>query len=236
MPNRMIGAAAKALGDLFSKPFRAILWKSLALTILLFAALFFGVQLALSYLDLARFEWLEPIIAIVAGLGVLASFIFLATPVTAIFAGLFMDHVAALVESSHYSKDAPGRPLPAVLSLVTALRFAFVVLVVNLMALPFLLIGIGAIAMLLANSYLLSREFFEMASLRHLPRNDAARLRRRHSRRIFIAGLLPAALAFVPFANLIVPLFSTSYFTHLYKSLAPPGAAGSLAGKGKDRG
>ena len=88
MPKLMIGAAAKALGDLFSKPFRAVLWKSLALTILLFAALFFGVQLALSYLDLARFEWLEPVIAIVAGLGVLASFIFLATPVTAIFAGL----------------------------------------------------------------------------------------------------------------------------------------------------
>lgn len=89
--------------------------------------------------------------------------------------------------------------------------------------------------MLLANAYLLSREFFEMASLRHLPRNDAARLRRRHSRRIFIAGLLPAALAFVPFANLVVPLFSTSYFTHLYKTLAAPGAAGSLVGKGKDR-
>lgn len=231
----MIGAVAKAATDILSKPFRAILWKSLGLTVLLFVVMFFGVQLALSYWDLERFEWLEPVIAVLAGLGVLAAFILFAPPVTAIFAGLFLDHVAALIERTHYPQDHPGKSLPAGASLVTALRFALVVLAVNLLALPFLLVGIGAVAMLIANAFLLSREFFDMTSLRHLPRAEAVKLRQKHSRQIFLAGLLPAAFALIPFANLFMPLFSTSYFTHLFKSFAHAEDWASSVDRGKYR-
>jgi CysZ protein len=232
----MIGAAFKAANDIFSKTFRAILWKSLGLTAFLFASLFFALQLALSYLDFARLTWLEPAIAIVAGLGLLAAFIILLPPVTAMFAGLFLDRVAALVETTHYPEDASGRPLPAVTSLVTALRFALLVLFVNLLALPFLLIGIGAAAILVANAYLLSREFFDMISLRHLPRREAEKLRRKHSYEVFLAGFVPAVLMLLPFANLFVPIFSTSYFTHLFKSIAHAEARASSLERGRDRG
>jgi CysZ protein len=230
----MIGAAFKAANDIFSKTFRAILWKSLGLTAFLFASLFFALQLALSYLDFARLTWLEPAIAIVAGLGLLAAFIILLPPVTAMFAGLFLDRVAALVETTHYPEDASGRP--AVTSLVTALRFALLVLFVNLLALPFLLIGIGAAAILVANAYLLSREFFDMISLRHLPRREAEKLRRKHSYEVFLAGFVPAVLMLLPFANLFVPIFSTSYFTHLFKSIAHAEARASSLERGRDRG
>ena len=58
-----------------------------------------------------------------------------------------------------------------------------------------------------------------------------ARLRQEHARTIYLAGLLPALMALVPFANLLVPMFATSYFTHIFKSLA----RGSSAGRGTDR-
>lgn len=232
----ILGAAALAAGDIFSKPFRRVLWTSLGLTIALFAALFLGVQFALSYLDFARFDWLEPLIAILTGLGLLAAFVFLAAPVTALFAGLFLDRVAGLVEAVHYPYDSPGKPLPAIRSLLTALRFGLVVLVANLLALSFLLLGIGVLAMFAANAYLLSREYFEMASLRHLPMHEAAKLRQMHARKIFLAGLLPAAIAWVPLANLLVPMFSTAYFMHLFKSLMPAVVRASSADKGKGRG
>jgi CysZ protein len=216
----MIGAALMAARDVLSRPFRSVLWKSLGLSILLFISLLFISEFALSYLEFARYRWLEPVIALAAGAGLLLAFIVLAAPVTALFAGFFLDHVAALVERTHYPADTPGKPLPTAQSLLTSLRFALTVLFVNLLALPFLLFGIGLLAMLVANAYLLSREYFEMAGHRHLPPRRLAELRRLHANRLFLAGLLPAAMMLIPFANLFVPLFATTYFTHIFKSIA----------------
>ena len=216
----MIGAALMAARDVLSRPFRSVLWKSLGLSILLFISLLFISEFALSYLEFARHGWLEPVIALAAGAGLLLAFIVLAAPVTALFAGFFLDHIAALVERTHYPADTPGKPLPTAQSLLTSLRFALTVLFVNLLALPFLLFGIGLLAMLVANAYLLSREYFEMAGHRHLPPRRLAELRRLHANRLFLAGLLPAAMMLIPFANLFVPLFATTYFTHIFKSIA----------------
>jgi CysZ protein len=231
----VIGAAGLAARDLVSKPFRGVLWKSLIFTLLLFLALFGVVQFALTYLNLPQHSWAEPLIAILAGAGLILAFVFLAVPVTAVFAALYLDHIAELVERTHYPDDPAGRPPPAMLSVLLGLRFALVALLVNLLALPLLFFGIGAIVMVLANAYLLSREYFEMTSLRHMSRKDAASLRRRHSRPIFLAGLLPAFIALIPFINLIVPMFSTSFFTHLFKSLSRSEAPVSLAETGTGR-
>lgn len=231
----IIAAARLAAGDVSSRPFRKVLWRSLGLTVFLFVAMFAAIQFALSYLDFPQYSWAEPVIAIVAGAGLILAFVFLAVPVTAIFAGLYLDQIAELVERTHYADDRQGRSPPAALSLFLGLRFGLIALLVNLLALPFLFLGIGAIVMVLANAYLLSREYFEMTSLRHMPRQAAASLRREHSRSIYLAGLLPATLALVPGANLVVPMFATSYFTHIFKSLAPSRAGESSVGTGKDR-
>lgn len=231
----IIAAARLAAGDLASRAFRKVLWKSSGLALLLFLGLFAAIQFALSYLDFPRHYWAEPVIAILTGAGLILAFVFLAVPVTALFAGLYLDHIAALVERTHYPEDPVGEPPPATLSFLLGLRFALIALLVNLLALPLLFLGIGALVMVLANAYLLSREYFEMTSLRHMPRTEAARLRREHARAIYLAGLLPALMALVPFANLLVPMFATSYFTHIFKSLPPSGAPASSAGKGTGR-
>ena len=75
------------------------------------------------------------------------------------------------------------------------------------------------IALLIANAYLLSREYFEMAAMRHMPVEEAKQLRREKSIEVFSAGFIPAILALVPLVNLTVPLFSTSYFVHIFKGL-----------------
>jgi CysZ protein len=216
----MIGPALMAARDVLSQPFRSVLWKSLGLSIVLFISLLLILEFALSHLEFARYGWLEPVIALAAGAGLLLAFIVLAAPVTALFAGFFLDHIAALVERTHYPADTPGKPLPTAQALLTSLRFALSALFVNLLALPFLLFGIGLLAMLVANAYLLSREYFEMAGHRHLPPRRLAELRRLHAHRLFVAGLLPAAMMLIPFANLFVPLFATTYFTHIFKSIA----------------
>lgn len=215
----MIKAAFSALADLLSPDFRSVLFKAIGLAILLLIAVITGAVALLDMLKLAPWGWGNNVIEVVAGLGLTVLAFFMMPPVTALFAGLYLDRIAGLVERKHYPQDAPGRELPTMKAALLGLQFGLLVLVVNLAVLPLLFFGIGAIALLIANAYLLSREYFEMAAMRHMPVEDAKLLRRENSTRIFIAGFLPAIVALVPLVNLTVPLFSTSYFVHIFKGL-----------------
>jgi CysZ protein len=215
----MITAALKAFGDLFLPEFRAILFKAVGLTIALFIAILIIVEILLTWFTQLSWPWADWVVAIGSGAILLMAFFFLMSPVMAAFAGLFLDSVAEKVETLHYPGDRPGIPLPTAKAIMTALQFFLVVLLVNLAVLPVVFFGVGAIALVAANAYLLSREYFEMAAMRHMPAEEARILRRENGPAIFFAGLLPAVLSLVPLVNLVMPLFSTSYFVHLFKSV-----------------
>ena len=215
----MIVAAFKALGDVLSPEFRSILLKAIGLTLGLFVAVLILTEFLISTLSLLPWPWAETILAIGTGVVLVVAFFFLMAPAAAIFAGLFLDQVAAIVEAKHYPNDPPGASLSTAQSVVTALQFAAVVLVVNLALLPMIFFAIGAFVLVVANAYLISREYFEMAAMRHMPVAEARRLRKDNTPQIFLAGFLPAVLSLVPILNLVVPLFATSYFTHLFRKV-----------------
>ena len=104
-------------------------------------------------------------------------------------------------------------------AILISIQFFVVVLLVNLAVLPMVFFGIGAFVLVAANAYLIGREYFEMVAMRHMPVEEAKMLRKENSPTVFIAALLPAFMSLVPFVNLAVPLFSTAYFTHLFKSV-----------------
>jgi hypothetical protein len=124
--------------------------------------------------------------------------VLLMAPVMALFAGLYLDDIAELVERRDYPQQRPGTPLPTARAVLTGVRFGLVVLAVNLALLPTLLLGIGAVAMVLANAYLLGREYFEMVATRHMPADEARRLRKENAPRVLAAGFIPAFLVVVP--------------------------------------
>lgn len=215
----MIKAAFKALGDLMSPAFRSVLLRAFGMTIALFIAILVLVEVALLGLTQFAWPWADYVLAIGTGLALFVAFFFLMSPVIAAFAGLFLDEIAARIEQQHYPQDRPGVPLPALPAILTAVQFAVIVLLVNLAVLPVVLFGVGAIALVLANAYLLSREFFEMAASRHMTIAEARQLRRDNAAAIAVAGLLPALMSLVPVVNLAAPLFATAYFVHLFKSV-----------------
>jgi CysZ protein len=213
----MIKSAFRALGDLLSPEFRSVLVKAIAMALALFVAILVGVEAVLSHLSVIPWAWAETLAAIGAGLVLFVAFFFMMSPVVAIFAGLFLDNIAARVEQRHYPQDAVGTPLSGYRAMATSLQFAGLVLLVNLAALPLIFTGIGAAALVTINAYLLSREYFEMIAMRHLAVEDARLLRKRNAPAIFVAGFIPALLSLVPIVNLVVPLFATSYFVHIFK-------------------
>ena len=216
----MLESAALALRDIFSPPFRGVLLKSLALTIALLAGLWLVLEWLLATFVTIPWPWLDTAFAVLTGIGLVVGLGFLVAPVTALFAGLFLDDIAEVVERTHYSADAVGRPLPLGRSILTSLRFVALVLVVNAVALPLVLfLGFGFLIFLGANAYLLGREYFELAALRHHDKADVQRLRARHSARIFGAGLIIAAFLALPIVNLLAPLFATAFMVHLQKRI-----------------
>jgi CysZ protein len=224
----MINAAFKALGDLLSADFRSVLFMAIGLTAGLFIAVFVAVEILLSTLTLLPWPWADTLLAVGTGLALLVAFFFLMAPVTAIFAGFFLDDIAARVERRHYPQDVPGKPLGMPQAFLTALRFSAVLLAVNIAILPAVFFALGAVVLVIANSYLISREYFEMIAMRRMPVADARRLRKENSPAVLAAGFIPALLSLVPVVNLVVPLFATAYFVHIFKWVAA-----SSAGNGR---
>ena len=227
-------AARAAASRLFSPELRSVFLKTLGLTLLALVALWFGLTSLVEWLGL---PWLETLIpglpswagwlgGIIAAIALAFGMALLIAPVTAIVAGLFLDDVAEVVERTDYPNDPPGRPMPALRSLVLAVRFFGVVILGNIVALLLLLVpGINIAAFFIVNGYLLGREFFEFAAMRFRPEADARALRRKYAGTVFLAGLVIDAFLAVPLLNLLTPLFAAAMMVHLHKAVSARDAA-----------
>jgi len=215
----MFSAALRAMEDVFSPQFRSVLWKSVGLTILLFFPILLGVEVLFLMLAKLPWQWLETVVSVATALSMFVALFYLMAPVTALFAGLFLDQVAEVVETRDYPLDPPGKALATHKALLISVQFGVLVLSVNLLLLPTLFFGIGAILMAIANAYFLGREYFSLIAMRHMPIREARRMRKYYMTQIFAAGFIPAGLSMIPVLNILVPLFSTSYFTHIFKKI-----------------
>ncbi len=116
-----------------------------------------------------------------------------------------------------------ARRRPSRISLWLALKFSAVALAVNFVAFClWLLPGVNALVFVLANAYLFSREYFELAASRFRPPGEVRALRRRHRLTLFAAGLIIALFVATPVLNLLTPLFGIALMARLHKRLAPP--------------
>lgn len=228
----IIDAAGAALRQLFTPEFRQVFMKTLGLTLLALVALWFGLRELFEWLawpwiasvspDLPDWAgWLQPAAAIAAGIVLALGLALLIAPISAVIAGLFLDDVAEVVERTAYPQDPPGRAVPAVRAFILSLKFLGVVVAGNVIALFLLLVpGINIAAFFLVNGYLLGREYFEFAAMRHVPEAEAKALRRSNAGTIFLAGLAIAAFLAVPIVNLLTPLFAAAMMVHVSKRLS----------------
>ncbi len=203
--DRMIDAALAAAVQILSPPFRAVLWKTLALTLLLLGVLWIAAEkLVVAYVHLP-YAWLATTIHVLAGLGLVVGVAFLVTPVAFLVAGFFFDELADHVEATIAGPEGRGRAMAIGPALWIGLRFAGVAVLVNLVALVLLLV--------------LGRGFFELAALRYLPLEDVRDLRARHATRIILAGCVLAGLSLVPVLNLLTPLYAAAFMVRVAQPL-----------------
>jgi CysZ protein len=160
------------------------------------------------------FVW---VLSVAAGIGVIVGSVFLMPAVTALLGSFFVDDIALEVERTHYPTEPVGTPLPLPRAVLQGAKTALLAILIYLIAVPFLLVaGAGAVIFFLASAYLLGREYFELAAMRHQPIAQAKRLRQTHQSKVFLAGILIAAFVSIPIVNLATPLFATALMVHVH--------------------
>lgn len=234
----MIDAGIKALVQMFSPPFRGVLLKAAGLALAVIVLLAIGLHRLLVWLASAGAHWAETmfgisapapisivlwVLSIAAGIGIIVGSVFLMPAVTALVGSFFVDDIALEVERVHYPADPVGTPLPLALAFVEGAKTALIAVLVYIIAVPFLLFaGAGVIIFFLASAYLLGREYFELAAMRHRPVAQAKQLRRDHQNTVFLAGILIAAFVSIPVVNLATPLFAMALMVHVHHRITNP--------------
>ncbi len=232
----MLDAAAQALSQMFSPPFRTVLLKSIGLALILIVIIGIGLHDLLAWLAGAGEGFAENalgpnahaplsvlafVLSIAASLGIIVGSVFLMPAVTALVASFFVDDIALAVERSRYPGEPEGKPLPLARAVIEGVRTALMAIVIYLVALPFLLFaGFGALIFFFCTAYILGREYFELAAMRYRGVADARALRKRHSGTVFVAGMFIAAFVSIPVVNLATPLFGMAFMVHMHKRLS----------------
>lgn len=170
----------------------------------------------LEYWDTA---WLNMLAGWITGtLGGVVAWFMLPTLVVLI-AGIFQETVIARVEKACYAERQRTEPPRLWPDIVHDIRFTLRVLGLNLLLVPFYLFGIGFVLSILLNSYLLGREFFEVAAGYHLGKKQAQFFGKKFRGPIYLGGLIITLATLVPILNMSVPVLAVVWMTHLYHHL-----------------
>jgi CysZ protein len=232
----MVDAGVKALSQMFAPALWQVLLKAVGLALIVITIIGILMHRVLAAWADAGANWAEQasgvaphavwatlawILSIMASLGIITGALFLMPVVTAFVGSFFVDEVADAVEREHYPAEPPGRALPFLRALIEGLSFAALALVVYFCALPFILFaGLGVIILFLANSYLLGREYFELAAMRFRSPREAKALRKINAVYIFLAGMFIALFVSIPVVNLATPIFAMAFMVHIHKKLS----------------
>jgi CysZ protein len=216
----MLSAFSKALAQMPEKRFQRVLWLSLGLTLLVFVGVLalanYVVLPMLTVFDAGWLNWLVE----AAGIGVMLVALFVLFPsIATFFVCFFLDSIAEAVEDRYYPTDPKGRDVPLGQALWQTLKLVVVIVVLNILCLPLYLVpGLNLFVFYALNGYLLSREYFELVSIRHMTPSEASVLRRRAGLTVFVTGVVIAFLLTVPVVNLVAPVFATAAMVHVFKA------------------
>ncbi len=232
----MIDAAVKALAQMFTPALRGVLLKAVGLALILIVIIGVALQRLLAALAENGATWAEQtsgfaphaawsalawVLSIMAGIGILTGALFLMPTIAAFVGSFFVDETAEAVEREYYPAEPVGRALPFFRALIEGLKIAALTLLVYFCALPFIFFaGLGVIILFLANSYLLGREYFELAAMRFRPPYEAKAMRKANSPYVFLAGMVIAGFVSIPVINLATPVFAMAFMVHIHKHMS----------------
>jgi uncharacterized protein involved in cysteine biosynthesis len=220
----MLRAFLLSIGQLGDPRIVAVFLKSLAITVLLLAALGAGLWFGAGWLA-ARYGLGDGAGALVETAAVLAALgvAWLLFRVVAIgVMDVFADEVVVAVERKHYPEAlAEAQDVPLGRSIAMGLGSAGRAIVINLAVSPLYLLlfftGVGLpVLFFIVNGWLLGHDLGQMVAARHIPRDAMKGWRGSTGFQRFTLGLAGTAMFLVPILNIFAPVIGAAMATHLF--------------------
>jgi uncharacterized protein involved in cysteine biosynthesis len=220
-PLRSAGALARGFAALTYPRCLVAMAASAALSIVLAVGLWFLLRWALFDWQFFNWAWANWLIRQFGGVALFVLMVLLMPALLAVVVSIFFDTIIGAVERRHYPDLPPPRRQSVVEIGLYTLRLTALIVVANVIALPFYLLlpGINFLIAWSLNGYLFGREYFEALAMRRLAPRQMRQMRLSYSGRLFRAGVIVALLKTVPLLNLLMPVVACAYFTHLFYAL-----------------
>jgi CysZ protein len=216
----LLNSIFKAFGSLIAPGMSGVFLRSVFTTIAALLAFFLIASSFFVWLGAQMESGLWVMIGGTFISGMLAWLLF--PGVMPIIVNFFDDQIATLIEKQDYPHVVPKAPdfWP---ELWHDARFSLLAVSLNVLVFPLYLVPlINAFVFFMLNGYLLGREFFVMVAKRHMPVDEAVRLRKAHRMTVLFAGMALVFCAITPLLNFIAPFFGIALMTHLFHRLTKP--------------
>jgi len=214
----MISAFTKSFAQLPDPTFRKVIFLGILGALITFLLLFSAVTGFLFESVLVNIPWVDSAIDWLGSIATIAVVWLLFPAVASVIIGFLLEDIAEAVEKKHYPGLPPADSIPWGETLVEAIKFAGVMLLLNILALPIYLLfpAVNLLVFYSLNGYLISREYFELVGQRRVGVKKAKALRKAYQGRLLIAGALTAFLLTIPLVNLLAPVVGTAAMVHLF--------------------
>ncbi|MDX1581851.1 MAG: EI24 domain-containing protein, partial [Alphaproteobacteria bacterium] len=207
---------ARAIGLTLNQINEPAFWKTLLKSLLLSVPLFvliiwLGLE-GIAAIPETGWLWgaVDWLVDKLGGVGVFFAALVLFPAIATMIMGAFLDDIAEAVEKRHYPADPAGTPMSIPAGIWSGLKLAIWTILLNLIALPFYLLGLFFPPLSLGlyyviNGWLLNKEYFEIAATRHVDKPTHKRLRQQYGGTLFLGGCVVAFLFTIPLLNLVAP-------------------------------
>jgi uncharacterized protein involved in cysteine biosynthesis len=226
----ILSCFVKALSQIGDPRFRKVLAIGVGLTLALLVAAYAGLLILIGWLVgdttalpvVGEVTWVGDLLGFGSLLLMVVLSAFLMIPVASAITSMFLDEVAQAVEDRHYPDLPPVPAMPLGEAVKDTINFFGIIVAANIVALLFyaLFTPFAPIIFYALNGYLLGMEYFTLAAMRRVGRQEAKALRRRNRLTIWAAGVLMALPLSVPLVNLLIPILGAATFTHIYHRIA----------------
>lgn len=133
--------------------------------------------------------------------------------------GLFARQVGDAVDRIYYHQ-LPEAPEDCIKGKLVS-RFLGLFFIVNVLALPIYVLpnGIGFVAYLAINGYIVGRSSFNLIARRRMDADKVKELRRRNYLRVLLAGVIITLGFATPIINFVMPLVAVAFMQHIFERL-----------------
>jgi uncharacterized protein involved in cysteine biosynthesis len=216
--------AVRQLGD---PRLRAVIWQSLALSLVLQIAIGALAWWALDRYAHVEIDWANSLIHWLGGTAVVVLALLLFPASFGIVVSIFMERIADIVEREHYPQLGPAHGISVWTGVWTGVAFLVGVIVLNLVMLPFYILaifiaGLGAVLFYGINGWLTGRMYYELVALRRRSPAEVKAWRKANLWPLWLTGVVIVFLGTIPVLNLIVPVLGTAAMVHVAQTLRPP--------------